>query len=66
MRKELTLSYTRALVETHPEYVDVRMRMGEERLLRRVAFGEVVEGKGHSCGLESGWMGRLEEDRRAV
>ena len=37
-------------------------RMGEERLPRRVMFGEMLEGKGYSGGQEWGWIKDLEEN----
>ena len=36
---------------------------GEENLRRRVMFGEVVVGGGHSFGQENDWMGYLKEFR---
>ena len=38
--------------------------MREERLPRRVMFGEMVGGKRYSFGQEKDWMERLEEDQR--
>ena len=37
-------------------------RMDNERLLRRVMFGQVEGGKVHSGGQEQDWMGCLERD----
>ena len=73
-RDDHTLSYTDALVKTASESIEVTMRkrrillsgfvarVGEERLPRRVVFGELFGGKGHSGGQENDWMVRLEED----
>ena len=36
--------------------------MGEERLLQRVMFGELVGGKGYSGGQKKDWMAHLKED----
>ena len=36
--------------------------MGEERLLQRVMFGELVGGKGYSGGQEKDWLVHLKED----
>ena len=40
-------------------------RIGEERLPRRVMFGEMLGGTGYSGGQEWDWMKDLEEDLRA-
>ena len=39
--------------------------MGEERLPRRVMFGQMLKGKGYSGGQEWDWMQDLEEDLKA-
>ena len=39
--------------------------MGEERLPRRVMFGEMLGGKGYSGGQEWDWMKDLAEDLKA-
>ena len=68
-----TLSYANALVKADSESIETTVRrrrmlfagfvarMGEERLPRRVMFGEMVGGKGYSFGQEKDWMGRLKE-----
>ena len=40
-------------------------RIGEERLPRRVMFGEMAGGKDYSGGQEWDWMKGLEEDLKA-
>ena len=40
-------------------------RMGEERVPRRVMFGEMLGGKGYSGEQEWDWMKELEEDVKA-
>ena len=71
------LSYANALLKTNSESVETTVRrrrilfagfvacMGEERLPRRVMFGEMLEGKGYSGGQEWDWMKDLEEDLQA-
>ena len=71
------LSYANALLRTDSESVETTVRrrrilfagfvacMGEERLPRRVMFGEMLGGKGYSGGQERGWMKDLEEDLKA-
>ena len=41
------------------------VRTGEERLPRRVMFGEMLGGKGYSGGQDWDWMKDLEEDLKA-
>ena len=71
------LSYANALLSTDSESVETTVRrrrtlssgfvarMGEERLPRRVMFGEMLGGKGYSGGQEWDWMKDLEEDLKA-
>ena len=63
-REDHVLSYASALLRTDSESVETTVRrrkilfagfvarMGEERLPRRVIFGEMLGGKGYSGGLE--------------
>ena len=67
------LSYANALLRTDSESVETMVRrrrilfagllarMGEERLPRRVMFGEILGGKGYSGGQEWDWMNDLED-----
>ena len=74
-REHHILSYVNALLRTDFDSVErtVRRRkfagfvarMGEERLPRRVMFGEMLGGKGYSGGQEWNWMKDLEEDLKA-
>ena len=69
--KDPILSYANALLRTDSEGVETTVRrrrtlfagfvarMGEERLSRRVMFGEMFEGKGYSGGQEWDWMKEL-------
>ena len=73
-REDHILSYANALLRTDFESVETTVRrrrilfagfvarMGEERLPRRVMFGEMLGGKGYSGGQEWDWMKYLEED----
>ena len=70
-RPHVILSYANALLRTDSESVETTVRrrrtlftgfvarMGEERLSRRVMFGEMFEGKGYSGGQEWDWMKEL-------
>ena len=76
-REDHVLSYANALLRTDSESVHTTVprrrimfagfvvRTGEERLPRRVMFGEMLGGKGCSGGQEWDWMKDLEEDLRA-
>ena len=76
-RDDHTLSYADALAKTASEslqaivrkrrilFAGFAARMGEERLSQRVAFGELVGGKGYSGGQEKDWMVHLKEDMSA-
>ena len=76
-REDHILSYANALLRTDSESVETTVRrrrmlfagfvarMGEERLPRRVIFGEMLGGKGYSRGQELDWMKDLEEDLKA-
>jgi len=76
-REDHILSYANALLRTDSESVETTVRrrrilfagfvarMGEERLPRRVMFGEMLGGKGYSGGQEWDWMKDLEEDLKA-
>ena len=67
------MSYANALLRTDSESVETMVRrrrilfagllarMGEERLPRRVMFGEILGGKGYSGGQEWDWMNDLED-----
>ena len=46
-------------------FVGFVARMGEERLPRRVMFGEMLGGRGYSEGQEWDWMKDPEEDLTA-
>ena len=73
-REDHILSYASALLRTDSESIETTVRrrrilfagfvtrMGEERLPKRVMFGEMVGGKGYSGGQEWDWMRYLEED----
>ena len=75
-REDHILSYANALLRTDSESVETTVhrrrilfagfvaRMGEERLPRRVMFGEMLGGKGYSGGQEWDWMKDLEETLR--
>ena len=77
-REDHILSYANALLRTDSESVEATVRrrtilfagfvarMGEERLPRRVMFGEMLGGKGYSGGQEWDWMKDLEEDHKAL
>ena len=66
-REDDILSYANAFLRTDSASVETKVRrrrimfagfiarMGEERLPRRVMFGEMLEGKGYSGGQE--WTG---------
>ena len=68
------LSYANAILRTDSESVETTVRrrriliagfverMGEERLPRRVMFGEMLQGKGYSGGQEWDWIKDLEEE----
>ena len=68
------LSYADALSKTGCESVETRVRkrrilfagfvarMGNERLPKRVMFGELEGGKGYVGGQEQDWIGCLEHD----
>ena len=70
-------SYANALLRTDSESVETTVRrrrvlftgfvarMREERLPRKVMFGEILGGKGYSGGQEWDWMKGLEEDLTA-
>ena len=69
-----TLSYADALAKVASESIQAIVRkrrilfaafvgrMGEERLLQRVMFGELVGDKGYSGGHENDWLVHLKED----
>ena len=73
-REDHILSYANALLRADTESVETTVRrrrmlfagfaarMGEERLPRRVMFGEMLGGKGYSGVQERDWMKDLEED----
>ena len=73
-RYDHTLSYADALAKTASESIEaiVRQRrilfagfvarMREERLRKRVMFGELVGGKSYSGGQEKDWLVHLKED----
>ena len=73
-RDDHTLSYADALAKTASEsteaigrkrrilYAGFVARIGEERLLQRVMFGELVGDKGYSGWQEKDWMTHLKED----
>ena len=77
-REDHTLSYANALLRIHSASVETTVRrrsrmlfagfvarMGEERLPRRVTFGEMLGGKGYFGGQEWDWMKDLAEDLKA-
>ena len=76
-REDHILSYANELLRTDSESAETTVRrrrilfagfvsrMGEERLPRRVMFGEMLGGKGYSGGQEWNWMKDLEEDLKA-
>ena len=76
-REDHILSYANALLRADSESVETTVRrrrilfagfaarMGEERLPRRVMFGEMLGGKGYSGGQEWDWMKDIEEDLKA-
>ena len=71
-REDRILFYANAFLRTDSESVETTVRrrrilfacsvarMGEERLPRRVMFGEMLGGKGYSGGQEWDWMKDLE------
>ena len=73
---DYALSYANALAKTDSESSETTVRrqrmlfagfvarMGEERLPRRVMFGELAGGKGHAGEQDKDWMVALEEDMR--
>ena len=76
-REDHILSYADALLRTNSESVETTVRrrrilfagfvehMGEERLPRRVIFGEMLGGKDYSGGQEWHWIEELGEDLKA-
>ena len=76
-REDHILSYAHAILRTDSESVETTVRrrrilfagfvtrMEEERLPRRVMFGEMLGGKGYSGGQEWDWMKDIEEDLKA-
>ena len=76
-REDHILSYAHAILRTDSESVETTVRrrrilfagfvtrMEEERLPRRVMFGEMLGGKGYSGGQEWDWVKDVEEDLKA-
>lgn len=74
-REDHFLSYANVLLRTDSEGVEATgrrrrilfvgfvARIGEERVRRKVVFGEPVGGKGVSGGQERDWMNNLDEDQ---
>ena len=73
-RDDHSLWYADAIAKTASESIEAIVRkrrilfagfiarMGEERLLQRVMFGELVRSKGYSGGADKDWMAHLKED----